>query len=338
MFHAQYGKFIQQSELSDTYSGLGLATYYISGGNFIQFPLGYGLKPERSTQYEAGFSQQIGDNASFDITFFYKDVMDAVQYANILPAAGATIKSYPAYINGDFATAKGLEFKFTMRRTKRIQLQMNYTYTNGQGTGSNSSDLAGAAYNGYIPKMIFPFSYNQAHTGNFSLDYRFAQNDGGPILQQLGLNLLFTFGSGYNFTQESVSGNLYSGAETDVRNRVPLENIGGSTTPATYELDLRIDKTVAIGSVNANFYIYVINLLNTQNVTSVFARTGDAADDGWLASSAGIQEASNAVNPAQYAAIYQARYLGNNVNTGTGSGGSNYSAPRQIRFGMKLEF
>ena len=338
MFHAQYGKFIQQSQLSDTYSGLGLATYYISGGNFIQFPLGYGLKPERSTQYEAGFSLQISDIASFDITFFYKDVQDAVQYANILPAAGATIKSYPAYINGDFATSKGLEFKFTMRRVKRVQMQMNYTYTNGQGTGSNSSDLAGAAYNGYIPKMIFPFSYNQAHTGNVSLDYRFGQNDGGPILQQLGLNLLFTFGSGYNFTHESVSGNLYSGAETDVRNRIPLENIGGSATAATFELDLRVDKTVAIGKVNANFYIYVINLLNTQNVASVFARTGDPADDGWLASAAGLQEASGADNPAQYAAIYQARYLGNNVTAGTGSGGSNYTAPRQIRFGMKLEF
>jgi outer membrane receptor protein involved in Fe transport len=338
MFHAQYGKFIQQSELSDTYAGLGLATYYIAGGNFIQFPLGYGLKPERSTQYEAGFSQQIADNASFDITFFYKDVQDAIQYANILPAAGATIKSYPAYINGDFATAKGLEFKFTMRRTKRVQMQMNYTYTNGQGTGSNSSDLAGAAYNGYIPKMIFPFSYNQAHTGNVSLDYRFGQNDGGPILQRLGLNLLFTFGSGYNFTQESVSGNLYSGSETDVRNRVPLENIGGSTSPATYELDLRIDKTVSIGFTEANFYISVLNLLNTQNVVSVFARTGDAADDGWLASSAGLQEASGAANPAQYAAIYQARYLGNNVTAGNGSLGSNYGAPRQIHFGMKLEF
>ena len=338
MFHAQYGKFIQQSQLSDTYAGLGLATYYIAGGNFIQFPLGYGLKPERSTQYEAGFSQQIADNASFDITFFYKDVQDAVQYANILPAAGATIKSYPALVNGDFATAKGLEFKFTMRRMNRIQMQLNYTYTNGQGTGSNSSDLAGAAYNGYIPKMIFPFSYNQAHTGNFSLDYRYGQNDGGPILQQLGLNLLFTFGSGYNFTQENVSGNLYSGAETDVRNRIPVENIGGSATAATYELDLRIDKTVSLGMVNANFYIYVINLLNTQNVASVFARTGDPADDGWLASPAGQQEASGAVSPAQYAAIYQARYLGNNVTAGNGSFGSNYSAPRQIRFGMKLEF
>ncbi|MGD1044928.1 MAG: TonB-dependent receptor [Bacteroidota bacterium] len=345
MFHAQYGKFIQQSELSDTYSGLGQATYYISGGNFIQFPLGYGLRPERSTQYEAGFSQQIADNASFDITFFYKDVEDAIQYASIIPSAGATIKSYPALINGDFSTAKGLEFKFTLRRVKRVQMQLNYTYTNGQGTGSNSSDLAGAAYNGYIPKMIFPFSYNQAHTGNLSLDYRFGQNDGGPILQQFGVNLLFTFGSGYNYTQENSSGNLYSSAETDVRGRIPVENIGGSTTRATYELDLRIDKTVSLGSVNANFYIYVINLLNTQNVVSVFSTTGDPTDDGWLASAAGQQEALGAVNPAQYNAIYQARYLGNNVSTdqrgaliGNGPNGSNYGAPRQIRFGMKLEF
>jgi hypothetical protein len=278
------------------------------------------------------------DLASFDITAFYKDVQDAVQYATILPSAGATIKGYPALINGDFSTAKGLEFKFTLRRSNRIQLQMNYTYTNGQGTGSNSSDLAGASYNGYIPTMIFPFSYNQAHTGNLSFDYRFGKNDGGPILERLGLNLLLSFGSGYNFTEETVSGNLFSGAETDVRNRIPIEDIGGSTTPANYELDLRIDKTVTFGKVDANFYIYVINLLNTQNAVSVFSRTGDPADDGWLASSAAQMEAANAVNHDQYNAIYQARYLGNNSTTGVGSGGSNYGVPRQIRFGVKLEF
>jgi Outer membrane receptor for ferrienterochelin and colicins len=346
MFHAQYGKFIQQSQLQDAYSGLGQATYYIAGGNFITTPVGYGLKPERSTQYEAGFSQQIADNASFDITAFYKDVQDAVQYATILPSAGATIKSYPALINGDFATAKGLEFKFTVRRVKRIQMQLNYTYTNGQGTGSSFNDLAGASYNGNIPKMIFPFSYNQAHTGNLSLDYRFNQNDGGPILERLGLNLLLTFGSGYNFTQENVSGSLYGGAgsaELDVRNRIPIEPIGSSTTNGNFELDLRIDKSVTIAQVDANFYIYVINLLNTQNVVSVFSRTGDAADDGWLASPAGQQEASGAVNQAQYAAIYQARYLGNNGTlgaglNGNGANGSNYGVPRQIRFGVKLEF
>jgi len=341
MFHAQYGKFIQQSQLQDAYSGLGQATYYVAGGNWITTPVGYGLKPERSTQYEAGFSQQIADNASFDITAFYKDVQDAVQYATILPSAGATIKAYPALINGDFSTAKGLEFKFTMRRVKRIQLQLNYTYTNGQGTGSSFNDLAGASYNGYIPRMIFPFSYNQAHTGNLSLDYRFNQNDGGPILERLGVNLLLTFGSGYNFTQKNVSGNLYGGvgsAELDVRNSIPVEEIGASTTDGNVELDLRIDKSVTFGQIDANFYIYIINLLNAQNVVSVFSRTGDAADDGWLASSAGRQEASGAVSPAQYAAIYQARYLGNNGTLGNGVNGSNYGIPRQIRFGVKLEF
>jgi outer membrane receptor protein involved in Fe transport len=339
MFHAQYGKFLQQSQLQDAYCGLGLATYYIAGGNFIQTPVGYGLKPERSTQYEAGFSQQVSDNASFDITAFYKDVQDAVQYATILPSAGATIKAYPALVNGDFSTAKGLEFKFTIRRVKRIQVQLNYTYTNGQGTGSSSNDLAGASYNGYIPKMIFPFSYNQPHTGNLSLDYRFGQDDGGPILERFGVNLLVAFGSGYNFTQENVAGNLYgNAAELDVRNRIPIEEIGASTTDGNLELDLRVDKSVTFGPIDANFYIYVINLLNAKNIISVFSRTGNAADDGWLTSSAGRQEASGAINPAQYAAIYQARYLGNNVTVGNGANGSNYGVPRQIRFGVKLEF
>jgi len=49
------------------------------GQNFIPGPVGFDLQPERSTQYEVGFSQQFSDNASFDITGFYKDIQGQIQ-------------------------------------------------------------------------------------------------------------------------------------------------------------------------------------------------------------------------------------------------------------------
>ncbi len=329
VFHAQYGKFIQQSQLRDSYLGLGEATYITNGGNWITNVVGYGLKPERSTQYELGFSQQVSENASFDATAFYKDIRDQIEAAYLTPSAGATNRAYLAYINGDFATTKGVELKFTLRRVERMQAQVNFTLSDARATGSSSGDLEGAAYNSFVAKTISPVTFNQANHGDLSLDYRWAKNDGGPILQRLGINLLLKFGSGYAFTRVNANGSL-ADQETDVRSTVPVEDLGASTTPWTYELDLRVDKTVSFGSLAANFYIYVENLLNTKNVVTVFARTGDPADDGWLNSTAGINQAQQSGNPALFNQIYSAAYLGDNSG--------NYGVPRQIRFGVNLEY
>ncbi|MDP2364292.1 MAG: hypothetical protein Q8M94_11070, partial [Ignavibacteria bacterium] len=74
VFHAQYGKFIQQSQLSNIYKGFNNSSDIIKGGFAELNPVGYGLKPERTTQYDIGFKQQLGDNFAFDITGFYKDI------------------------------------------------------------------------------------------------------------------------------------------------------------------------------------------------------------------------------------------------------------------------
>ena len=84
------------------------------------------------------------------------------------------------------------------------------------------------------------------------LDYRFAEDDGGPVLENLGLNLLLTFDSGHPFTYSVWSGLGQSSAWTggltpigtgDTRGRRPYGPINSATTPWVYNLDLRIDKT-----------------------------------------------------------------------------------------------
>lgn len=328
VFHAQYGKFVQQSQLVDSYAGMGSIVNITGGGNYYQTPVGYGLKPERTTHYELGFAQQLGENASFDVTTFYKDVRDLIQYRLILPSAGAENRSYSTLVNGDFATSKGVELKFTLRRTSRIQAQVNYTFSSAEGTGSSSNSAAGAAsdQHGYTAKIPFPTSFSQTNTGSINVDYHFAQNDGGTILERSGLNLLMTFGSGFPFTIESVSqANI-----GDSRFQVPLEPIGYSSTPWTFQVDLRVDKTVSLGSLETMFYVYVQNLFNTRNANNAFIRTADPANDGWLGTSQGQQYASSQSDPTLYQNLYNTVFLGDNAN--------NYTNPRQIRFGVKIDY
>ena len=332
VFHAQYGRFIQQPRLAESYRGTPLFYNIIKGGFFYQNPAAFGIEPEQTTSYELGFQQQVGENASFDATAFYKDVVGQVTYVNMTSTSDVH-GGYYAYVNGDFATTKGLEFKFILRRVNRVQLSANYTLSDARGTGSTPNALAGAwgsplGGGVFTPKYIVPLSFNQAHRGSISLDYRFAKNDGGPILQQLGLNVLAQFNSGTNYTRLSFS---TPDNATDPRFRVPIEEVGASTTPWFFQVDARLDKNFSLGPMNLNVYVYVINLLGTDNATNVFVRTGDPKNDGWLGTTEGRNKAMTyGADADTYAQMYNTFIGGRNAD--------NFGPPRQIRFGVKLEY
>jgi hypothetical protein len=331
VFHAQYGKFIQQSRLNDSYSGAAAisgnsnASYWVSDG-----AKGWGLRPERTTQYEIGFSQMIADQASFDVTAFYKDIQDQIQFVQIQPEPGTSTQVYHALQNRDFSTSKGIEAKIILRRTNRISAQFNYTFSNVRSTASDQAGSNGIWQLGLgpnaLPRIIFPTNFDQAHRGALLLDYRFGQNDGGPILEQLGANFLLTFNSGHQYTRIEDPSRASEG--TDERRRTPLESIGASTTPWFFQLDMRLDKTVSVGPLDANFYVYVTNLLGTDNVINVFTRTGDAKSDGYFLTQGGYADVASLGQG--FVDMWTALNNGRNA--------PNFGPPRQIRFGIRLVY
>jgi hypothetical protein len=336
VFHAQYGKFIQQSQLRDIYLGYNVVADNIQGGFAIQQPVGFGLSPERTTQYELGFKQQIGDIFAFDITGFYKDIKDQVQERSIYSDPGANHRQYYAFVNGDFSTVKGIEFKFDLRRVERISASLDYTFSDAQGTGSNPSSSFRQIWQSptsipYFPQQIAPLDFNQSHTGDLNLDYRFGDNDGpsvfgSQILSNFGINALFRFTSGFNFTRYT--------DDSFGNSRVPTEPLNASTTPWTFQLDMKIDKSFTMGPLDANIYVWVINVLNTQNIVGVFPVSGDAYDDGWLSSPQGAQTVSGIESQygQQYADMYKNMYSTLTYDSG------HFGPPRQIRLGVRLNY
>lgn len=334
VFHAQYGKFVQQSRLRDVYLGFNRASDVIKGGFAESAPVGYGIKPERTTAYEIGFKQQLGDNFAFDITGFYKDIKDQVQLRPIFADATASHSRYYAFVNGDFGTVKGLEFKMDLRRSERLSANVDYTYSDAKGTGSTPNTAFRTVWQSptttpYFPQIISPTTFNQTHKASINLDYRFADDDGpevfgSKILSRTGANLLFSMNSGFNYTR-------WDGFENA---RIPNETLNASSTPWTFQLDARIDKSFSVGPLNMNVYLWVINVLNTRNIEAVFNTSGDAYDDGYLASEAGKrqfnsikrdygEEAANTYRELYLADIYDPTFFG---------------PPRQIRLGIKLEY
>jgi len=345
VFHLQFGKFIQAPPLYTIYKSQASTVYNLQGGHYNPDPTGFNVEPERTTSYEIGFSQQIGDASAFDITGFYKNVEGQLQIQYYAQPATSTIPPFYTYTNGDFTTNMGVELSLHMRRTHRFQAEVNYTLQDARGTNSVPSASAGlinTSAGGITPTVVAPLDYAQEHKGSVSLDYRWGKGDGGAILEQLGLNLLFTFNSGHPYTystgstgQQNVDmGNVLG--TTDTRSRTPLEPVNNSTTPWVFEIDLRIDKTFSVGPVEVNVYAYIQNLLNTQNVINVYYRTGNAYDDGWLS-----DPSASGKTVAQYGNTYSRLYnvmnLQNNQAEFRTNGFVNFATPRQIRIGAKIE-
>ena len=346
VFHVQYGRFSQMPAMRSMYAGGARLALELGGQNYIRYPTAYDIEPMRTTQYEIGFERQFSEFASFDVTGFYRDIKGQIQLRKQQLSAGAEEAGAYVYLqNGDFATTKGIEFQFKLRRVNNLRTELNYTLSDARGTGSyTGSAISGVENETNLPTVISPLDFNETHRGSIFLDYRYPDNEPNPILRGLGANLLMSFTSGHNFTL--VTGSIgQRGPENagvldsfDPRSRKPLESINRSTTPWTFETNLRIDKGFSLFGLNAKVYSRILNLFNRKNVLNVYNRTGSDKDDGFLTNPELSQQIVEASGGQQYVQLYEAINLANRQAYWSNEGGDIYDAPRQIRFGLQLDF
>jgi hypothetical protein len=259
------------------------------------------------------------------------------------------LEAYNIIINGDFATTQGLELRMTLRRTNRLQAQVNYTLTNSEGTGSSEiSYIAAVEQVSFPPKTVNPLDFAQTHVGSVILDYRFGKNDGGPVLSELGANFLLSFNSGHPYTSVAIAGlgqvspyNAGVDYMNDTRVRLANEPVNNSTTPWNYNVDFRLDKTIRLlgDKLGATLYMRVVNLFNTKNVINVYQLTGSADDDGFISNP---ELSSSFVNSplrgADYVALYNAINIKNGQSYWDSLNRQLWDHPRQIFFGIQLNY
>ncbi len=340
VLHSQFGEYVQQPRLQEMYWGVNAAIHNILIDGIPDYQFAFDLKPTRTALYQLGYSYQFDDLTLIDLTGYYKQMNDLV----IFDYQGG---GYGSLRNGGRSIAKGVELTFSMQRRKRVRVDAWLALQDVRGPGSfptsnlGSGPIAIGDTTIFILQQLTSYSRVEASNlirGNIFFDYHFGVDDGGALLEQLGTSILLTFNSGHPYTRYRVN----SGVERDLRQRIPIEGISSSTTPWFFQVDLHVDKTFnIIDKLNANFYISVINLLDARNVQNVFLTTGQPDDDGWLSDP---QFGGRLVNTfgQTYADVYKALnidYLEQYQNgVWPGSTPSIYGPPRQIRFGVKVEY
>jgi outer membrane receptor protein involved in Fe transport len=306
------------------------------------------LKPQKTIDYELGFQQKISNTSSLKLSTFYREMRDQIQYFRFNGAYTGRTQLYDSYTNLDFATVKGLTVEYDLRRTNNVRARISYTLQFAEGTGS-SPNTAAALVSAGLPNLrqIFPLDWDRRHSFNVSLDYRFAsgKNYSGPTstrqvkgtdevktiqwLQNTGANFTISGGSGTPYTKSENIIGVYSGGGTYLLDGM----INGSRLPWQFRIDARFDRDIQVSSdpnsrTYLNVYLQVLNLLNTQNIISVYPATGTPDDDGFLTAPEWQSNINTATDPMAYRDLYALRM----------NSPFNYSVPRQVRLGVIFNF
>ncbi|MFK7846091.1 MAG: TonB-dependent receptor [Rhodothermales bacterium] len=284
------------------------------------------LQPEKTTKYELGFRQRLGDRSALTISGFFNQIENLIQLRDI---RNATPNSYSSYENVDFGTVKGIEFAFDLRRTNGFLANLNYTVSFADGTGSGDRTTSTIVWiDETPPNFISPLDFDQRHNLNLSLDYRLGKGEGPEVLgvklfENFGVNVLAKAGSGFPYTPVVEPFNAAGGA----RAAAPSGGINSARMPWSNRVDLRVDRRFEVaGRASLTAFFWVQNVFNNNNTNNVWRFTGTPDVDGFLGTSAGERFLNDSVPFAQAAYSHDNRVL------------NWVGIPRMTRIGLRLDF
>ena len=326
-----YGQFYQQPNLQDLYVSYRFLQYKLQTGGYF---VGFGnpnLKPERTIAYEVSFARQIGDRSRLDVTAYYKDVKDLVEITTIPAGSGVLSKSFTSFRNRDFATIKGVDVGYLMRKTNHLSGSINYSFSFANGTGSVSGTQGNIAWTGSEPpRQTAPLDFDQRHKLSFNLDWSFEKGEGfswngWKPLQNLTVNALYNVGSGTPYTPTTVFNELTL-ASVSSQPSGPLNSRYG---PWTQNLDVKASRGFNVVHTRLEGFVWVLNVLDTQNPVTVFTSSGSPTTTGWLNTNDGQAYLDNAAAKGKDG-LGRYRLAESDPNF--------YSNPRLVRFGVRTSF
>jgi outer membrane receptor protein involved in Fe transport len=209
-------------------------------------------------------------------------------------------RSYARYINRDYANVRGFVVSFEKRLTNLFSVKADYTFQIAEG---NSSD----------PRTVF--NNNQSdppiETPKTVVPLDWDQRNTLNLNVMVGqpgdwtASVIFQYGSGYPYTED-----------VRVSKGITFQNSG--TKPAFFNVDLRADKSFPVLGLNINAFLWVYNLLDIKNEYNVNGGTGRANLD--IFTSLG------------------GRIIGLNTVDQYLNDPTSFSAPREVRLGLSVEF
>lgn len=264
------------------------------------------LNPEKTVTYEIGLQQQLNESLAFNVTGFFKDVRDLLAIQQIRISSNEV---YQKYVNKDYGNIKGITFSLSKRKMPDdlFGASVDYTFQVAEGneTGADAFfiDLQSGRQSEKIP---VPLDWDQAHTLNGVITF------GGD--QDWTVTVVTSLSTGLPYSPQLYEQQIFLRTNSD---RKPLQT----------NVDLLIDKSFMLYNTTLTIFLKVFNLFDTKNERFVYDDTGRATYS--LEETKGGPQATNEISKL-YPGIKSATEYFNRPNY--------FSAPREVRLGLTLEF
>ena len=273
-FRYSYGSFFARPHL---YRLLNNHMAQMDGGTESGFFIYLGnanLDPKKTSKYEMGLQYSVSDNLKLDVAGYYKDISNlaASQEVYAVPyqddgsghdndAGWGTDDTFEAahysfMVSDHYGNIRGLEMSLSQAGRSGLTGRASYTYSIARGTASEARNAGNGSLTqetGNVAADIMTMTtlnWHRPHMLNGFVDYHM---DVGGMIEKAGLNMTF---------------NIQSGLPVSARSGVGSTNLS-ERAPATTDINLKLDATLALGSVNPTVYLLVENALNIQNVVYI---------------------------------------------------------------------
>lgn len=239
-FH--YGRLFQVPDRQYIYEGRLISA--VSRGN-------PNLEPQTTISYQLGVQHLFTKDIYGQFGVYFKDIFGLLTTVDqAIPGFAITV---PTYVNGDYASSRGIEMTLIKRFSHGFSGELNYTYGNATGTASDPNRALpnqGNLRDQFKPTSEQPLDWDQRQslTGTLSLgnekDWR--------------ASFVYTFGSGFPFTPH----------QREERRQNP-EQINSRRLPSVSTLSMQGERFFRAWGQNLTLYVQGSNLLDAENISTL---------------------------------------------------------------------
>jgi len=234
------------------------------------------LEHEKTVQYEFGYKHQFTDIYALEVTMWAKDTSNLVGTERV-PAwfqGLAQPYEYTVAINYDYAQSKGVDLTLRKRFSSNWSARLNYSYMTTQSNRDDPWQGYRDGGDGLLerqPKRPRVLGWDQPHRFSSSVSIQIPRGVGPQVagirpFERVSASVIFRAGAGRPYTPTNIDG-------------ISLEQNSGRR-PWTFQWDLKLYRDFQTFGLRYSIFADVRNVLDRQNVTSVFSRTGKADDPG----------------------------------------------------------
>ena len=239
-FH--YGRLFQVPERLFIYQGRNVSAQARGNPN---------LEPQTTISYQLGVQHLFSKEIYGQFGVYFKDIFGLLTTVDQqVPGFALTV---PTYVNGDYASSRGIELTLIKKHSHGFSGELNYTYGNATGTASDPNRAlasSGTLRDQFKPTSEQPLDWDQRHS--FSSSIRLGNE------KDWAASFVYQFGTGFPYTRQ----------ERQQRRQDPtLAN--ASRLPTTSTLSCQAERFFQIWGQSVTFYLQGTNLLDAKNISDI---------------------------------------------------------------------